>query len=201
MFTLFTGRHVGGLKRSSNTCDHTLLPVFRRGATSFPGSLILPPHRASGKMRDPGNEVGRWEGGHDTFTCRIICSKTRFWFFFSDWSRNNTCGLWFAVFWLAVIFQQDFRQKLVRKPNGSDGASFCQDEFSFVFVEDRTNSSLKAEGCSDVLAVKFSQQVSWKPQRCWIVSELFTKRTRRYISSLDSSVALDLVLGIILSLL
>ena len=26
-------------------------------ATSFPGSLILPPHRASGKMRDPGNEV------------------------------------------------------------------------------------------------------------------------------------------------
>ena len=31
-------------------------------ASSFPGSLILPPHRASeergGKMRDPGNEVG-----------------------------------------------------------------------------------------------------------------------------------------------
>ena len=29
-------------------------------STSFPGSLILPPHRAprDGKMRDPGNEVG-----------------------------------------------------------------------------------------------------------------------------------------------
>ena len=25
--------------------------------------------------------------------------------FFSDWSRNNTCGLWFA------IFQQDFRAR------------------------------------------------------------------------------------------
>ena len=47
--------------------------------------------------------------------------------FFSDWSRNNTCGLWFAVFWLAVIFQQDFRPEAVRKPNGSDEASFCED--------------------------------------------------------------------------
>ena len=35
----------------------------------------------------------------------------------------------------------------------------------------------------------------------WNVSELFTKRKRRYISSLDSWVALDLVLDIILSLL
>ena len=29
-----------------------------RWATSFPGSLILPPPEPSGKVRDPGNEVG-----------------------------------------------------------------------------------------------------------------------------------------------
>ena len=97
--------------------------------------------------------------------------------FFSDWSRNSICGLWFAVFWLAVIFQQDFRPEAVRKPNGSDEASFCEDEFSFEALMNFNYNSLKAECCSgeDVLAIKFSQRVSWKPQRCWNVSELFTK--------------------------
>ena len=49
--------------------------------------------------------------------------------------------------------------------------------------------------------IQFSQRVSQKPQRCWNVSELFTKQKRRYISSLNSWVALDLVLEIIVSLL
>ena len=48
---------------------------------------------------------------------------------------------------------------------GSDEASFCEHEFSFVFVEAPTNfsfKSLKAEGCSGehVLAVEFSRRVS-----------------------------------------
>ena len=38
-------------------CDHyTLSYAAYNMPTSFPGSLILPP-RASGMMRDPGNEV------------------------------------------------------------------------------------------------------------------------------------------------
>ena len=35
--------------------------------------------------------------------------------FFSDWSINNTCGLWFVVFWLAVMFQRDFRPEAAQK--------------------------------------------------------------------------------------
>ena len=34
----------------------------------------------------------RGGGGYDSFTCRIICSNTRF-CIFSDWSRNNTDSL------------------------------------------------------------------------------------------------------------
>ena len=63
------------------------------------------------------------------------------------------------------------------------------------------HNSLKAECSSgeDVLAILSAS--SWKSQRCWNVSELFTKWKRQYISLLDSWVALDLVLDIILSLL
>ena len=83
--------------------------------------------------------------------------------FFSYWSRNNTCGLLSSD--QLSYFNQTSGQKLVRKLNGSNEASFCEDKFSFVFVEAPTNfsyNSLKAEGCSDedVLAVKFSQWVS-----------------------------------------
>ena len=63
------------------------------------------------------------------------------------------------------FFNQTSGQKLVRMPNGSEEASFCEDKFSFVLVEAPTNLNynfLKAECCSgeDVLAVKFSQRVS-----------------------------------------
>ena len=64
---------------------------------------------------------------------------------------------------LLSYFNETSGQKLVRKPNGSDEASFCEDEFqefSFVLVEAPTNfnyNSLKAECCpgEDVLAVRF----------------------------------------------
>ena len=43
-------------------------------------------------------------------------------------------------------------------------ASFCKDEFSFEAPMNFNYNSLKAECCSgeDILAVKFSQRVSWK---------------------------------------
>ena len=73
------------------------------------------------------------------------------------------CGLLSSDY--LSYFNKTSGQKLVRKPNGSDEASFCEDEFSFVFVEAPTNfsyKSLKAEGCSGehVLAVEFSRRVS-----------------------------------------
>ena len=40
-------------------------------STSFPGSLILPP-RASGKMRDPGNEVAILFGAAHTYKAHIF---------------------------------------------------------------------------------------------------------------------------------
>ena len=57
----------------------------------------------------------------------------------------------FPLFWLAVIFQRDFSQMLIRKLNGVDQGSFCEDEFSFVLVEAPANfnyNSLEAECCS-----------------------------------------------------
>ena len=64
-----------------------------------------------------------------------------------------------------IYINETSGQKLVRKRNGADEASFCEDEFSFALVEAPTNFnyySLKVQCCSgeDVLAVKFSQRVS-----------------------------------------
>ena len=50
--------------------------------------------------------------GHHTFTCSIICWKTRFCFFL--WLVEKQY-LWFAVFWLAVIFQLHFRPEVGQK--------------------------------------------------------------------------------------
>ena len=54
------------------------------------------------------------------------------------------------------------KKKLVRKLNGSDKASFWEDEFSFEAPTNFNYNYLKAECLSgeDVLAVKFSQWVS-----------------------------------------
>ena len=59
-------------------------------------------------------------------------------------------------------FNETSGQKLVRKLNGSDKASFWEDEFSFEAPTNFNYNSLKAECLSgeDVLAVKFSQWVS-----------------------------------------
>ena len=120
------------------TCDHTLLPcIYRRG-----------------------------EGGNDTFTCRIICSKTRFCFFL--WLVEKQY-LWFAVFWLVVTFQWDFR------PEAGQKTKWCR------------RISVKILWRQSVVQVKmfwpFSQRVSWKPQRCWNVSELLTKWKRRLLGN------------------
>ena len=70
----------------------------------------------------------------------------------------------------------------VRKLNGADEASFCNDKFSFVLDEAPTNfnyNSLKAECCSgeDVLVVLSAGSVleNHNRQRRHNVSELFTK--------------------------
>ena len=75
--------------------------------------------------------------------------------------------------------------------------NFCEDKFSFANF---SYNSLKAEGCSgeDVL-VKFSQQVFENHKGVGMFQNLFTKRKWRFISSLDSRVALDFFLDIILS--
>ena len=72
-------------------------------------------------------------------------------------------------------------QKLVRKRNGADEASFCEDEFSFALVEPPTNfnyNSLKVECCSgeDVLAILSAGFLkTTKVLECFRTSELFTK--------------------------
>ena len=70
----------------------------------------------------------------------------------------------------------------VRKLNGADEASFCNDKFSFVSDEASTYfnyNSLKAECCSgeDVLVVISAGSVleNRNRQTHWNVSELFTK--------------------------
>ena len=93
-------------------------------------------------------------------------------------------------------------QKLVRKPNGANEASFCEDEFSFVLIEAPTNfnyNSLKAECCSgeDVLVV-----LSAGFLKTTKVSECFKTvyKMKTAISFLAHSlVALDLVVDIILN--
>ena len=57
--------------------------------------------------------------------------------FFSDWSTNNTYGLLSSDY--LSYFNDTSGQKLVRKLNGADEASFCEDAFSFVLVEAPTN--------------------------------------------------------------
>ena len=50
---------------------------------------------------------------------------------FSDWSRKNTCGLWFAVFWLAVIFQRDFWPEVGQKTESFRGSEFLRGRVFF----------------------------------------------------------------------
>ena len=58
-------RHINIHKiRTQSSCicsqtSHKRTPLGPRIATSFPGSLLLPPPLEGGKRRDPGNEVAR----------------------------------------------------------------------------------------------------------------------------------------------
>ena len=101
--------------------------------------------------------------------------------------------------WLAVIFQRDFRPEAGQKTEWCRRSEFLRGRVFFcVMLKPRRTSSIILWRKSVVqveMFCPFSQQVSWKPQRCWNVSELFTKRKRPlWISSLDSWVAVDLVL-------
>ena len=146
----------------------------------------------------------RREGGHDTFTCWIKCSKTRFWSLL--WSVEKHYW-WFAVFWLAVIFQWDFRLEADQKTKWCRQGKFLWGQVFFCVTcswsPDEISTIILWR--QSVVQVKmfwpFSWGVSWKPQRCWNVSKLFTKWKQWYIPSLDPWVAHNLVLDIIFSLL
>ena len=106
-------------------------------------------------------------------------------------------NLWFAVFWQAVVFQRDFRPKAGQKTEWCRRSEFLRGWVFFCVTIFWRQSFVQVKMFSP-----FSQWVSWKPQRYWNASELFINWKRRYFSSLDSWVALDLVLDInILSLL
>ena len=139
------------------------------------------------------------EGGYDTFTCRIICSKTRF-CFFSDWSRNNTCGLWFTVFWLAVIFQRDYRPEASQKTEWFRRSEFLRGRVFFMLKPPRIS-----------IIILWRQNVV-QVNMFWPLSSLTGflenhKGVGMFQNCLQNKngdiswVALDLVLDIILSLL
>ena len=89
------------------------------------------------------------EGGHGTFTCRIIIfSKITFWFFaLIGWETI------LMIFWLAVIFQRDFRPEAGQKTEWYRQSEFLRGRV--FFCVSFNYNSLKAECCSgeDVLAV------------------------------------------------
>ena len=120
-------------------------------------------------------------------------------------SLNGREAIWLR-FWSVVTFQQDYQPEACQKPNGADKASFCKDKFSFVLDEAPTNFNYnfqKAECCSgeDLLVIISAGSVleNHNRQTHWNVSELFKKWKRRYISSLNSWVALDRALELSLA--
>ena len=71
----------------------------------------------------------RWEGGHDTFTCRIVYSV-----FFSDWSTNNTLKRCVLIA-CHISTKLPVKKSVRRKQMADTERGFSGDEFSTSLAE------------------------------------------------------------------